>query len=63
MAKRIRCDQCQLLRINGLVCHEIGCPVAFRDEKRVCKNCDRTFKPKEQRQVVCSKRCYREYWG
>lgn len=21
-----RCDQCQLLRINGVVCHEIGCP-------------------------------------
>jgi len=21
-----RCDQCELLRINGVVCHEIGCP-------------------------------------
>ena len=21
-----RCDQCQLVRINGVVCHEIGCP-------------------------------------
>jgi len=21
-----RCDSCELLRINGVVCHEIGCP-------------------------------------
>lgn len=22
----MKCDQCELLRINGVVCHEIGCP-------------------------------------
>jgi len=21
-----KCDQCEQLRINGVVCHEIGCP-------------------------------------
>jgi hypothetical protein len=28
MAKRqtIRCDQCQAAMINGVFCHEIGCP-------------------------------------
>jgi hypothetical protein len=25
---RIRCDQCELLRVNGIVCHETGCPNA-----------------------------------
>lgn len=22
----MRCDQCELLSINGVVCHETGCP-------------------------------------
>ena len=28
MAERIRlyCDQCELLAINGVACHETGCP-------------------------------------
>lgn len=26
MAKRIRCDQCVVLVINNVICHEIGCP-------------------------------------
>lgn len=25
-AQRIRCDQCEALMINGLFCHETGCP-------------------------------------
>ena len=24
--KQIKCDQCELLRINGVICHERGCP-------------------------------------
>jgi hypothetical protein len=24
--KRITCDQCQLARIQGVICHETGCP-------------------------------------
>ena len=24
--KRIRCDQCEALMINGVFCHETGCP-------------------------------------
>ena len=25
-ALRIRCDQCEIARINGVLCHETGCP-------------------------------------
>lgn len=25
-ALRIRCNQCELARINGVICHETGCP-------------------------------------
>jgi|HubBroStandDraft_1064217.scaffolds.fasta_scaffold34755_8 hypothetical protein len=24
--RRVHCDQCQMLAINGVACHEIGCP-------------------------------------
>jgi len=23
---KVRCDQCEMLSINGLACHETGCP-------------------------------------
>lgn len=23
---RLRCDQCEILSINGIACHETGCP-------------------------------------
>ena len=23
---RVRCDQCEMLSINGVACHELGCP-------------------------------------
>jgi hypothetical protein len=35
----IRCDQCELLVINGVICHEQGCPNSgsvFEDGKWVC---------------------------
>jgi len=59
---RLRCTSCQLVRINGVVCHETGCSVAWRDYKRECKNCGRSFKPKERNQVCCGVRCHREFW-
>lgn len=31
--RRITCDQCQIIRINGRVCHEIGCPQARKDRR------------------------------
>lgn len=57
------CTSCQVLMINGCRCHETGCPEAWKDYKRSCRNCKKTFKPKEQRQELCSKRCQGEFWG
>lgn len=44
--QRITCDQCELLSINGVVCHEHGCPNSkkrfFEGEWRnvlVCSEC------------------------
>ncbi len=29
---KVRCSQCEALVINGLPCHELGCPNTVRDE-------------------------------
>lgn len=26
MAKKIKCPHCDVLVINGMICHEFGCP-------------------------------------
>lgn len=30
---KVRCSQCEALVINGLACHETGCPNTVRDEE------------------------------
>jgi hypothetical protein len=62
--KRRQCDSCQLLRINGAVCHEIGCPNAWKDKRLECKWCGRYFRPRQRAsQVTCSGGCARAYHG
>ena len=51
------CQQCEVLYINGIKCHEIGCPLAYLDETRECKECGTKFKPEDRRQVFCSDHC------
>ena len=48
------CDQCEILSINGVLCHEHGCPNAYRDEKRKCFDCGFDFSPEERFQRVCN---------
>lgn len=43
-AVRVSCSQCQALGINGVACHETGCPNAKHD----CKGCD-TLIPARQK--------------
>ena len=33
------CQSCEVLNINGVNCHEIGCPDAWKDYTRECKEC------------------------
>ena len=44
--KRMHCDQCEMLAINGVACHETGCPNAGARwdgdtwiEQRTCSIC------------------------
>ena len=60
MAKR--CPSCEVLYINGVRCHETGCPDAWRDEVRECKWCGTEFKPEDREQQFCDDGCYNSFY-
>lgn len=52
------CSACEVVRINGVVCHEVNCPRAWEHEKRKCKWCGFGFVPTSRVQSCCSESCY-----
>lgn len=56
-----RCHSCEVLYINGVRCHETGCPDAWRDAKRECKWCGTPFTPEERHQDCCGHTCSMAY--
>ncbi len=59
----MRCQSCQLLRINGHLCHETGCPDAWRTETRECRECGSDFRPESRAQHECCESCACAYAG
>ena len=57
------CGSCEVLAINGLRCHEAGCPEAWRDASPECRECGQAFAPEERLQVCCSPCCAMAYGG
>lgn len=57
------CTQCEQLRINGVVCHETGCPEAWRDEIRECRECGTEFTPAARHIAFCCKGCLTSHYG
>jgi len=55
------CDSCEVLYINGIKCHEQGCPEAWKDYERECKWCGTKFKPEHSRQDFCDESCAEAY--
>lgn len=37
------CNSCSPARINGVLCHEGGCPDAWKDKPKECSQCGCTF--------------------
>jgi hypothetical protein len=37
------CNSCSPSRVNGILCHEPGCPDAWKDRPRECDDCGRTY--------------------
>ena len=48
------CPQCEVLMINGIRCHETGCPEAWKDYVRECKECGCEFLPEFRNQIICT---------
>lgn len=51
------CSSCEVININGIPCHETGCPEAYKDTTRSCKWCGHDFKPEERHQNCCGHSC------
>jgi hypothetical protein len=51
------CSSCEVLYINGVKCHETGCPEEWKDYLRSCKWCGEDFKPEEKEQDCCCHSC------
>jgi len=60
---RKTCDSCQMVTIQGLPCHETGCPDAWRDEWRDCYNCGCEFRPATKHQKCCDEECQQSYYS
>lgn len=47
------CDHCAAVMINGVFCHEHGCPVAWQDKEVDCDECGQPFQPESKYQGTC----------
>jgi hypothetical protein len=59
--KTTGCDGCSPSYVNGHLCHEQGCPDAWRDDSRECKWCGSHFRPQEREQWFCDEACAESY--
>lgn len=59
----MNCQSCDAIYINGVLCHESGCPDAWRDEVRECVECGCEFTPEDKDQSCCSDDCYHVFIG
>lgn len=55
------CSQCEALVINGVPCHETGCPNAR--ERRECDECGSVFVADSIQQSTCGHTCFVAYNG
>lgn len=49
----MNCQSCEMLSINGIACHETGCPDAWKDRTAECFECGCDFQPESRTQSVC----------
>ncbi len=55
------CDGCNPMMIQGVLCHETGCPDAWRDSTVECPWCGQDFTPEERYQRFCDESCAEAY--
>ena len=60
--KPMLCDSCDCMIINGIKCHELGCPDAWKDYKNNCLWCGIQYTPDTKDQQFCSIDCQEDYY-
>jgi len=55
------CASCNKLSINGVSCHEAGCPDSWKDYPRECRYCGQEFLPENKEDVFCCQECMEDY--
>lgn len=55
------CQSCEAVTINGVLCHEHGCPDAWKDIPIECKWCGNEFIRKGRWELLCSDDCAMDY--
>ena len=57
-----QCHQCAAAMINGVYCHEIGCPESGKQAFRDCKWCGAKLEgPKKRNRGFCNNDCEKSY--
>ena len=57
------CKSCEAVSINGVNCHDIGCPDSWMDKPYECKECGFEFIRENRNQWFCSDHCVNMYNG
>jgi hypothetical protein len=57
------CDGCNPSTVNGVLCHERGCPAGWRDRPIECKWCGAKFSPQYAGQACCDESCRCAFYG
>lgn len=57
------CNSCEVVSINGVNCHEAGCPESWKDYEEECKECGQEFTPTFEGEECCSESCHAMYNG
>ena len=59
----MRCEQCEMLAINGVATHEIGCPDSWKTYETECPWCGSWFIRETRNQTCCDDSCNASYYN
>ena len=59
--ERHQCPSCEASIVNGVYCHETGCPDNHLFITRDCKWCGCAFTPENRNSLFCSDDCLDNY--
>jgi hypothetical protein len=59
----MKCESCDSCYIQGVFCHETGCPDSHVGTVEGCLWCGREFEPESRDQKFCDESCAESYHG